>query len=154
MRRTVSEVFRSFDTSFYAKIQYEPAKGYLLSVVTTRKNTFFRCTKMNSGLLLVFIVLSSLEAAAPMGYTNIFAIVRDKLNEESIHQEKLLKDAPSSTQRSAFLPNGAPRLPTTELEQKGRRGRKISHFATTVKNMQSYSSQDEEILERLIELQD
>ena len=87
-----------------------------------------------------------------MGFTNVWGIIHERWDEEGTHLHKLMDDTHYSSQR-LFIPTT-----TTASKHKKKKGKKhhnINHYNNHhfVHNDRTYQTHDEEILERLIELQ-
>jgi len=115
---------------------------------------------MKSFLLSLLIVLIFVPTTSSSGFTNAFGIVHNRWDQEGYHLKKLLRDTHYSSQRLIFLPtNSKYSSSSTSKRQQQKRGKhNHNHFVPndhdgSIKRMQSYYTHDEEILERLVELQ-
>jgi len=114
-------------------------------------------------MLLSFVVVASLvTTSSAMGYSNIFAHVHEKMVEEVGLINQLLKSKDDdSTPRTAFFPRSSSSNINNNNRNNNRNRRKESakqrrshhDYVPTMKTVQSFSSHDEEIIERLVELQ-
>ena len=116
---------------------------------------------MKSFLLLLLIVLISVRTTSSMGFTNVWGIIHERWDEEGTHLHKLMDDTHYSSQR-LFIPTNSKSYSsdatTTASKHKKKKGKKhhnINHYNNHhfVHNDRTYHTHDEEILERLIELQ-
>mmetsp|Transcript_7599 Transcript_7599/g.8844 ORF Transcript_7599/g.8844 Transcript_7599/m.8844 type:complete len:117 (+) Transcript_7599:111-461(+) len=115
---------------------------------------------MKSLLLSFLVVLILVPTTSSSGFTNAFGIVHSRWDREGYHLRKLLKDTHYTSQRLVFLPtNSKYSSPSKSKRQQQKKGKHDHHHVVpnghdgTIKRMQSYYTHDEEILERLVELQ-
>ena len=94
-----------------------------------------------------------------MGFTNAILVhIHEKTEEEVGMIKQLLKD---TTQRVAFFPSSSSNININldsnnrnRLKESAKQRRSRSHdYEPTMKTVQSFSSHDEEMIERLVELQ-
>ncbi|MGK3742617.1 MAG: hypothetical protein ACI90V_009473 [Bacillariaceae sp.] len=94
-----------------------------------------------------------------MGFTNVWGIIHEKWDEEGIRLHKLMEDTHYSSQR-LFIPTNSKSYSsattTTSKYKKNGKHHHINHHDNHhfVHNDRTYHTHDEEILERLILLQD
>ena len=106
-------------------------------------------------LSLIAIVFSFLSlattSASAMGFTNIFAHVHEKSDEEVSLLKQLMEDSHYSAKRLMIFPQGSSNI--NRRQSVARQRRSQHRYTHNLKVTQSFSSHDEEIIERLVELQ-
>jgi hypothetical protein len=116
----------------------------------------FNTTAMMKFLCLSFITIISLLSLATtsvsaMGFTNIFAHVHEKSDEEVSLLKQLMEDTNYSAQRLVIFPR---RSRKSSRHQSVAQQRRSQHrYSPNLEVTQSFASHDEEIIERLVELQ-
>ena len=102
------------------------------------------------GIVLSFLYHTTTSVSA-MGFTNIFAHVHEKSDEEVSLLKKLMEDYHYSTKRLVIFPQ---RSSNTSRRQNMAQKRRSQHrYTNTLMVTPSFASHDEEIIERLVELQ-
>mmetsp|Transcript_5331 Transcript_5331/g.11008 ORF Transcript_5331/g.11008 Transcript_5331/m.11008 type:complete len:108 (-) Transcript_5331:379-702(-) len=106
---------------------------------------------MNLSLITAVLCLSFLASVSGMGFTNIFAHVHEKSDEEVSLLKQLMEDTHFTAKRLTIFPRRQNKNSRHRTPAKQRRSQ--HKYMPTMDVTQSFSSHDEEILERLIELQ-
>jgi hypothetical protein len=105
-------------------------------------------------LSLIAIVLSLSSSVSAMGFTNIFAHVHEKSDEEVHLLKQLMEDSHYSAKRLTIFPHRNNRNANSNRHQTTAKQRRSQHrYVPSMDVAQSFSSHDEEIIERLVELQ-
>jgi hypothetical protein len=106
-------------------------------------------TMKSTVVVTVLLLLLLAVSAHSMGFTNIFGHVHHKCDEVSERINEFLEEEESGPEHLAFFPRGIRTVKevsnTFPRKRNAPRNKRIT---------QSYESADEEMLERLIELQD
>lgn len=107
---------------------------------------------MNLSLITLVLSMSFLASVSAMGFTNIFAHVHEKSEEEVSLLKQLMEDTHFTAKRLTIFPR---RQARSGRQQTGTsRQRRSQHkYMPDVGMAKSFSSHDEEIIERLVELQ-
>ena len=101
-----------------------------------------------TAFILSFLSLATTSVSA-MGFTNIFAHVHEKSDEEVGLLKQLMEDSHYSTKRLFIHSRRSGNGYRTAAKQR----RSQHKYMPNMKVTQSFSSHDEEIIERLVELQ-
>mmetsp|Transcript_7314 Transcript_7314/g.17838 ORF Transcript_7314/g.17838 Transcript_7314/m.17838 type:complete len:113 (-) Transcript_7314:446-784(-) len=106
-------------------------------------------------LAIIAVVFSFLSlattSASAMGFTNIFAHVHEKSDEEVSLLKQLMEDSHYTAKRLVIFPQ---RRSNINRHQSAAQQRRSQHrYTHSLKVTQSFASHDEEIIERLVELQ-
>ena len=95
--------------------------------------------------------LSFLVSVSAMGFTNIFAHVHEKSDEEVHLLKQLMEDTHFTAKRLTIFPRRQGKNNRHKTSAKQRRSQ--HRYMPSMDVTQSFSSHDEEIIERLVELQ-
>lgn len=101
--------------------------------------------------LSLITILSFMTSVSAMGFTNIFAHVHEKSDEEISLLKQLMEDSHYSAKRLAIFPRRKSKNTSFHTTAKQRRSQ--NRYTPNLEVTQSFTSHDEEIIERLVELQ-
>ena len=103
-------------------------------------------------LSLILVALTLSTSVSAMGFTNIFAHVHEKSDEEVGLLKQLMEDTHYTAQPLTIFPRRIGKI-NAKHQSVSKKRRSQHKYMANMQVTQSYSSHDEELIERLVELQ-